>query len=324
MLETNPGVTDANPSAPAATPPISAPTPTPTPTPAASSVPPAPSGMSEVDPNAPPAFTPDWKYKVKDKEFEIEPWAREGIKDEETYKKAKRLWERSHGLDEVLQSRDQLKSQYEGVQPTVKEYNAIVKNLNEISHYYNEGDYDSFFEKLGISFEVLFNYVKSKHDRSQLAPEVQRELETARQIRVSNYNYEQRLKDLETSNQQSSIQARIQQLDSVISSKAGDIANRFNEANGGNPNAFREYVVFRAQQLSREAERVLSTDEVVDRVREDVARLLGVQSTASTTPAQPGAVGKPPVIPNVRAGAQSPVRQPPKSLDDLKNLAKNM
>lgn len=323
MLEATTSVTDtsttsASPSAPTDTQPVPSAQPAPEVTPPVQEAAMAP-GME-----AAPAFTPDWKFKVKDKEYEIDEFLRGAIKDEESYKKIKRMYERSHGLDEVLSSRDQLKAQFEATQPTVKEYNQIVKSLNEISHHYNSGDLDSFFAKLQIPFDVIFNYVRSKHEQSQLPAEVQRELENARQARAEAYNYQQRLKELETSASQTEFNNKIQYLDSVISSKAGDVAQKFNEAQGGNPEAFRNYVIFRAQQLSQMAGRNVTPEEAVDRVREDIARLSGVQA-APAQPAQPGPVasGKPPVIPNVKAGAQSPVRQPPKSLEELRNIARH-
>lgn len=338
MLEANTGVTDtsdfaASPSATPTEP--AAPTTTiagSTPTPPAAQA--AALGAPVIDPATgqpvPPAFSPDWKFKVKDKEFEIDEFARSGIKDEETYKKLKRIYERSHGLDEVVQSRDQLKAQYEAQQPTVKEYNQVVKSLNEISHHYNSGDLDSFFNKLQIPFDVLFNYVRSKHQQSQLPPEVQKELESARQARAEAYNYKQSLQELQESASQTESRNKMQYLDNVISSKAGDVAQRFNEANGGNPGAFRDFVIFKGQQLSRELGYTATIEDVVDRCREDIARLSGNPSAPqgnqvmAPTPNQPGVQPKPPVIPNVKAGAQSPVRTPPKSTDDLRKLAASM
>lgn len=333
MPEANPGVTD-----PGTTPNPSAATPTPevnpTPAPEPSAPPPTPDPASaaaapEIDPATgqpvPPAFNPDWKFKVKDKEYEIDEFLRGSVKDEESYKKLKRLYERSHGLDEVLQSRDQLKAQFEEVQPTLKEYKQIVKSLNEISHYYNNGDLDSFFAKLQIPYEVLANYVREKSAQAQLPPQVQQQLERARQASQDAYNYQQRLMELQESQQQIEIQGRIQYLESVISSKAGDVATKFNEAQGGNPEAFRNFVIYRAQQLTRELGRPATAEEAVERAKEDLARLMGTQSAPQPTPNQPGAVGAtPPVIPNVKAGAQSPVRTPPKSLDDLKKIAQTL
>jgi hypothetical protein len=325
MLEANTGVTDTGTNADSSS---AAPETTHTPTPAPSIEPAqaeaSPTNVPVVDENGqplPPAFQPDWKFKVKDKEYEIDEFLRSGVKDEESYKKVKRLYERSHGLDEVIQSRDQLKAQYEAAQPTVKEYGQIVKSLNEISHHYNNGDLDSFFAKLQIPFDVVFNYVRNKHQQSQLPAEVQHQLESARQAKMEAYNYQQRLQELQESASQTETREKLAYIDNVISSKAGDVAQRFNEANGGNPDAFRNFVIFRAQQISRETGRDATPEEVVDRVREDIARLSGPQA-AQATPAQPGQVVKPPVIPNVRAGAQSPVRQSPKSLDELKSMAR--
>lgn len=340
MLEANTSVTDTSTSAasPSATPtepaapstpaaaPRSTPSPsaTPTPAPTASA---APAVNPETGEPIVPQFSPDWKFKVKDKEYEIDEFLRGAVKDEDSYKKLKRIYERSHGLDEVVQSRDQIKAQFEAAQPTLKEYSQVVKSLNEISHHYNSGDLDSFFAKLQIPFDVIFNYVRSKHQQAQLPPEVQQQLESARQAKMEAYNYQQRLQELQEAQTQSETQSKMQYLDSVISSKAGDVAQRFNEANGGNPNAFRDFVIFRGQQLSRELGRVAEIDEVVDRCKEDIARLsgnpMGTQVPAQT-PNQPGVQPKPPVIPNIRAGAQSPVRQPPKSLDDLKKIAATM
>lgn len=271
-----------------------------------------------------PQFQPDWKFKVKDKEFEIDEWARPLAKDEETYKKLKRVWERHHGLDEVVGSRDQLKKQLEQFEPVKKEYETITKRLNEISHYYNKGDFDSFFEALQIPYDTIFNYVKQKHQMSQLPQEVQHQLEKSRQAEREAYNYKQQLDELSQSQDQLRQQQQSQYIDSVIQSKAGDVAQKYNELMG-HPDSFKAFVVLKGQAMFQTLGQHAPVDQVVEAAKNDIAKLFGNVAPANPAPQSaapvPGEQPKPPVIPAVRAGSQSPVRQPPKSLDDLKKLA---
>lgn len=346
MLETNTSVIDTS-AAPAA-PAVSTPTPTPTPsaptTPAVSTqtaTNPAFGGTKTPDSAQntpvlgqdgqpiPPAFAPDWKYKVKGKEYEIEDWARGIAKDEDTYKKLKRTFERAQGLDEVIESRAQLQKEYEQIQPVMQEHAQVTKKLNELSYYYNNGDLDSFFGTLQIPFETVFNYVKQKHLESQQPPEVQRQLEMSRQAQQKAYTYEQELNELKSRQTTSEKQQSEMFLNHVIETKGQDVATKFNEAQG-NPNAFRNYVVFKGQTMSTK-ERSAPVEEVVEAAVQELAKLMGMQAgqipTPQLTPSPADVTSsgvKPPVIPNVRAGAQSPVRNPVKTIDDLRKIRDQM
>jgi phage shock protein A len=329
MSEANTGMTDSSASAPVS----SAPSPEAAPAAASSTPTPSQSSAPSMTDNAPvlgedgnpvpPQFQPDWKYKVKDKEYEIEEWARSVAKDEETYKKLKRVFERHTGLDEVVQGRDQLKTQLAQIEPQLKEYQQVSKSLNEISHFYNTGDLDSFFERLKIPEDVIFNWLKGKHQRAQLPQEVQAQLENARQAQLKAYNYEQELNQLKQRDSQSQAEQQVQVLDNAIASKAGHVASKFNEAQGGNPQAFRNYVVFKGQTMTRELGRPATVDEVLDQTVKELSSLMGGQMTPQAPAATPGANGAPPVIPVVKAGSQSPVRQPVKSIADMRKLAQN-
>lgn len=330
MSEANTGVTEGASSADASAAPIesAAPAAVPSnPTPDTSAADPAAADASVTPPvldengqPVPPKFTPDFKFKVKDKEFEIDDWARGLATDEETYAKLKRVWERHTGLDEVIQGREALKQQIQSFEPQIKEYQQVTQRLNEISHYYNSGDMDSFFESLQIPFEKVFEYVKGKHEASQLPPHVQQQLEKARQAGRDAYNYNQRLQTLEQAQSDAQTQATLSSLDQAIASKAGQIATKYAELNGGNPDAFRQYVVIKGRMMTQQLGRNATVDEVVDSAVRDFSHLAGqppVAATAAMPSQAPGAPAAPPVIPVVKAGNQSPVRQPVKTYEEL-------
>jgi hypothetical protein len=70
----------------------------------------------------PPVYTPNTKFKVMDKEHEFDAWLAPHIKDAETEKKAKELYEKAYGLDYV-------KPKYEASQKELEQYKTTYNSL---------------------------------------------------------------------------------------------------------------------------------------------------------------------------------------------------
>src|SRR5688500_2643210 len=79
---------------------------------------PAPVAADTAQPAA-PAYTPDFKVKIKGKEFEIDEMFRGLIKDADSEKKVKEFFEKAYGIDFVKQDRKALKDEHEGFKSQV-------------------------------------------------------------------------------------------------------------------------------------------------------------------------------------------------------------
>lgn len=292
--------------------------------PAASSAP--VSEASPADGQTPAPWTPDFKVKVMDKDYEVDEFIRPLAKDEESLKKVKRLQEQVLGLPHLEASREEWKNKYASAEPRLNEYSRVEQRLNKLSHYVQKQDFDSFFEELKIPEQVVLNWVKNKLDREQLPPDVRQQMEQARQIAAKNYDAEQELSYYREQFAQTQRQQQFQMIDQSIAQVAGDVAKQFNERIG-EPEAFRNAVLNKGVAIQQSTGQRLPVEQVIDLVKKDLARVMGIVEGAPPV-VQQSAQGTPqsqkPVIPAIKAGNASPVKQPPKSIDELKKLAASM
>jgi hypothetical protein len=314
---------------------------TPNPVPAESAANAAPSAAPEGQahdgntPNEQSAWTPDFKFKVMDKEYEIDPMFRPIIKDEDTLKKIRRMQEQVLGLPHLEASRDEFKNKYQQVAPRLQEYETVERKLGKLSHFVSQRDFGSFFDELKIPRGEVLKWVKHELDMEALPSNVREQMERARQLTAKQWDAEQELehyRQQEAMTQQEQIH---QQVDGAIQHLAGNIAEQFN-SRMNSPEAFRHAVFNKGAAIQQQTGQKMPLQEVIGLVKQDLARVMGItEQTAAAhvqgQPAQDGQVqnpapakDKPPVIPAIKAGAASPVRTPPKTIADLKKLAASM
>lgn len=290
-------------------------------------------GDPSADAAAAQAWTPDFKFKVMDKEYEIDPIFHSVIKDEETLKKVRRIQEQALGVPHLEASRDDFKNKYTTSQPRLQEYAQVEQRLNKLSHFVQQKDFGSFFSELKIPKEQVFQWMKSELDALDAPPEVQAQRQQVSDLARQKYEYEQELAYYRQQSQQTNQQQILQSIDNVITTEAGDVAKQFNDRMA-EPLAFRNAVINKGQHIQHTTGQRPPVEEVIKQVKADLARVMGItEAQVATTgggqaipaPNAPQAAGngKPPVIPVVKGGGQSPVKSPPKSLKELKEFAAN-
>jgi hypothetical protein len=292
----------------------------------------APQGASEADSNpelteAAPAWTPDFKLKVMDKEFEIDEFYRPLVKDEDTLKRVKRMQEQILGLPHIEAAREEFKSKYNQVLPRVKEYEVVESKLNRLSAYLQKNDFDSFFSDLQIPQEMVHKWLQQKQSEQSLDPQVRQRLEEARLQERKAYDLSQEVERYRQQEQQAVLQQSYMQVDQAIQSLAPDISVQFNDRMQ-NPDAFKNAVINKGvaiQQQYINAGRSAKPQlyEVIESVKQVLARVMGIHE-APLSPAQSGKPAEVPVIPIIKSGSASPIKTGPKSIADLKKLAASM
>lgn len=270
-----------------------------------------------------PSFTPNFKFKVMDKEHEIPEFLRSAVKDEATQKQLIELHEKALGLDVVKPKYQSIKSQFDKIS---QEKATLDQSLTVLDKYLQNGDLDSFFKALKINEEQVLKYALDRVQYRELPPEQRMQYDTRR-------SEQQRLYDLEAQNQQlqsqfmtESVQARTFQLDSVLG--RGDVKSvaEAYDAKVGRPGAFRAEVIKRGQYANYSTGADISAEQAVS----EVVGMFGPLMQQAASPAQSGqsqasgAPSAPPVIPNINGRGTSPVKRTIKSIDDLRELAKNM
>lgn len=285
---------------------------TPAPSTPSGSVTPPPEGAA-----AAPVYQPNYKFKVMDEEKEFDEFLRGAIKDQETEKKIRELYEKAHGLDfvkpKLLREREQ-RDQYQ------KELGTIKKDLSQVMAYRHNGDYESFLQALGIPEVEIFKWVKSKLDLQEMSPEQrqvhQRSLESQRKAMTLEQQYQQ----LQEEHQQVLVSTRTRDLDSVLARPDVTATAKAFDTRVGRPGAFRERVIREGITAYQASGRDITPEEAVSEV---LGMLGGPIGSQLEVPGQPGvAAKKPPVIPNVGGKSTSPVKKSFKTVDDLVNFRK--
>lgn len=276
---------------------------------------------------AAPAWVPDFKFKVMDKEHEIDPLFHSVIKDEETLKKVKRLHEQALGIPHLEQSREEFKTKYLSAQPRLDEYSRVENRLNKLSHFVEKKDFGSFFNEIKVPKQEIFAWVKREIDLLDAPPEIKAQYEQSQVQNQRLYELQQENEHFRMQQQEIEQQKAEQMLEQSINQMAGAEAQFYNERMQS-PTAFRDYLIARGQQIQTMTGQKVPLNQVIDQVKLEFQRLGVIPQQAQ--PQQPAAPqGQPvvipaqakPVIPVIKAGGASPVSTPVKSMKDLKERA---
>lgn len=282
---------------------------------------------------AAPTYTPNFKFKygfeengiVSQKEAEIDPMFRALIKDAESEKKIKEIFEKAYGIDVVKnhlsrekQNRTQIESKYTG----------IDKSLKQLSRFVQSDDFDSFFQATNIPAEKIFKWVQKKLNEEALPQEQRVELERQKEIQRKAYLLEQQNEGYLQAYQETMDMQRQTQLQTALSRPDVVQVSQIYDEKVGEPGAFQQMVIDRGLHVWRTQGRDISADEALQWVMSRVGQFVGgpaavgQQTMPQVHPAgQNQAARKPPVIPAVSGGATSPVRKAPRSLEELKKIS---
>jgi hypothetical protein len=296
---------------------------TPAPEAPASSSPEAPVASAPETSTAPAqAWSPNYKVKAYDNEYEIPENFRSYI-NQENEKNFKEVFERSFAFDTIKQKYKDAHSKYQDVNG---KYETVSKNLDKLSKYVQGGDFDSFFSSINIPEQAIQQWIYNKLQIQDL-PQEQQQLYTKnseyqRQLSSMQEQYEEmqaKVGEFESYKQQQALQQRVSELDSVIGSPEYKSLAESYDARVGQPGAFKNEVILRAAAVANTTGRDLTVPEAV----QELAKLVAWNSqNGGQASGVAQKVGGKPTLPSVSGKASSPVAPQVKSIDDLKKLAK--
>lgn len=268
-------------------------------------------GSGGDSPPDPPAYTPSYSYKVLDEEREIPEWARGVITDPDREKEVKELFQRADGLQHVKTRRDELEQR-------VKEWQPLVQSAQELYDLKKKKDYESFFEKTGLSDDDIFEYASRRLELRQnpdafRAHEQHRQWQTQNeQLRIQQQTFEQQQVELQA-------QRRAWELDMELSKPDIAVAVSDYDARVGQSGAFRNEVIKRGLSYS-----ALGQDITPNQAAREVLHMIGWQGkqTPAPTGVQTQPRQTPPTLPNIKGRGTSPAKVVPTSTDGLRELAK--
>lgn len=266
-------------------------------------------------------WAPSYKFKVYDKEMEFPEEYRAYIKDGDTEKKFRELFEKAYALDEhkkihqkVLGNLDEYKGQASSVQGKYDQTLDGVKRIYKMS----QTDLDSFFDVYKIPQQKIFEWARQKLSEGDLPPEEQQYRQSLRERAMAASNYEIELENMKRQNQSMITQQHEMNMQAALSSQeASSFSAQFDSRFG--QGAFLQHVQDYGAKAYNLEKRYASPYEAVKAVMQYYGAAI------NTTPSQttPADNGQKPVIPNVGTGrGSSPVKPKFKNLDQMKKYVK--
>lgn len=289
-----------------------------------------------VDP-ALPSFQPNWKYKAFGKEKEIDAFWQPLVKDADSEKKVKDLFTRADAFDDLKSRNENTQNQFQGL---LTEYQALDRDVRKVIQFKNSGDLENFFNSVKISDDQIFDYARRKLEMANLPPEQRQAFALQAQERQRLYDLQEQNQYLEQNYQTQAVHARTTQLDMVMMTPEIQSAANAWDQKTGMEGSFRDLVIEEGQRHAYTTGEDLPPAVVANRVLSRFGKFLAEsQAPGTASPAgNPGSMHSPqaplppgttqvvtkPVIPSASGRGTSPVAKSPKSIDDLKRMAKEM
>lgn len=292
------------------------------------------SAAEETKPQTPPpsAFTPNYKYKAALQEKEIEEFWRPLIKDADSENKVKDFLSKLDGFEYVKSSRDKLQQQFESL---TSDYQSQSQVVQRVEGALERGDLTSAFRQLGLKDEDIYKWTQQKLQMLELPPDQRRALEDAEQNRLQSFDLEEQKSQMQRMYEEQAVQVRTMQLEMVLSRPEVSTAAQSWDSLTGELGAFRDLIIQEAQNAFYQSGIDLTAEQATQRVMQRFGKVMNqgvsqaqpqavppVQTYAA--PNQPVVPQAKPIIPNVNGKGAAPIKKVPKSLDDLRKLAKEM
>jgi hypothetical protein len=294
----------------------------------------------------PPAYTPNFKFKVMDKEYEFDKRLQGVVKTAEDEKWLRDLHNKAFGLEHVQKKVDKFKSEVEAIRGEHTEYKGkvdpIIDQLREADHWLAESNKDinnlgNVFEVLGIPVQKVLQYGLHVAKLLEMDPGQRAAYEQARANGRQVYQTQSQNTRLQGQMSDTAVQTRTSELQTVLTSPEIKQAADKIDSMFGKPGTFIEEVLRHAKWVAREEKKDLSALDAVNAVLEKYGAILklgapgaaaaaapttGGTQTPPTAPAQ--AKQDPPVIPTVASRQAAPVKKQYKSLNELREKAQSL
>jgi hypothetical protein len=284
-------------------------------------------GASEEKPKAAQSYTPNFKFKVKDKELEFDDFLKPTIKTKDLETKARELYEKAHGLDEVKAARETFKTQ---VEEWKGKYATVESSLQTLGTYVKKGDFRTFFQALNIPKEKIIQYAIEELKYQELPPEQRDAIEQQRRQETEFEMAQSQNQQLQSQIGQLVQQQATFELNQALATQDVSHAISAYDTRAGQAGAFKAEVIRRGQYY----EAVHKISPPASQLVSEVLNLIGVQaqtqqgSTAPSTNSPSQVVHsqqQKPVISSFEGGgSKSPTRKVPSSIDDLRQMRQNL
>lgn len=287
---------------------------------------------AETKPDAHPAYEPNYKFKVLSKEFEIPKEFQSLVKDKDSEKMVKDVFEKAFGIDTIKEKatqtraeRDQFANENAEIKSSIDGMRAIYKEAVASNNFLK---LDDFFARLNIPEQHIMQYVLAKVQFSNLPPEQQQMIRGQMEADKSAAVASQQVEQLSAREQTMGQRLRGLELNVELAKpETQSIAVAF-DAQAGKPGAFRDQVAAMGELAWYREQVDLTPEQAIQRV----VATFGLKAptaplvAAATAPAAPVPPEKKVImreastIPNIQGRSSSPLKKGPRSIADLEKL----
>lgn len=269
-------------------------------------------------------FTPNFKVKAYDKEFEIPEAFRALVKDAETEKQVREIFEKAYGLDGMKERYHRTKEDFTKAQEVLTAYTEQDKVIDFLSKCVSQKDFDSYFETLGIPEKDLQEWMYKKLQIADLPAEQKALYNRERELQKRTYELEaenQKFKSAQVSSEDRFLSdegaRRTQELNNMISQKSEvqQVAQAFDarKGNGAFFNLVKEIGLTEFQTKGKDLTVAEAVEKVID--------LLGPANVQAARAASVVEAKAKPVLPIVEGKQVSPTAKKPNSIADLRKMS---
>lgn len=269
-------------------------------------------GAAEANDGSANLYTPNYKYRVYDKELEFDEWLRGSIKNKEQEEKLRDIFTRAEAMPD-------LKEKYKAAQEYRTKYETTQKNINKIEKHLQSGDIESFFSAIGYqpaqTQQMLAKYVKGLIDQQEMPEEQRQQLLAHRQAQQRAMELEEKYSQAQTGRQELETRLLGMELEMTLNNPEFSDFVKYYDEKVGKPGAFKEEVIQEGHRRSLERGVTASPKEVVAEIVGKM-RMFGGSPTAVQAQQQFPAKPKP-TIPNMQTRGGSPAMKNFTSFEDI-------
>jgi hypothetical protein len=295
------------------------------------------------------AYKPDYKFRFTDEkqqkqEKEFPDWAKAAIKDAESEKEIRSLFEKAHGMDFLKAQSQQRAQQNQTLQAQNFQYQTGIEKLRK---FYSEGNMEGIFNLLQISEEKVLQYALERAKYYELPPDQRGVIDAQKKAQTEAELASQRAAAVEQQYLSQQQQTKQLQLNlAFMKPEVASVAEEFDKR-VGKQGAFFEQVINHGEATWYRSQG--KTDLPPEEAIQQVMAMYGLSAPAAQAPtsaaqpaapapaapaptapaAQPAAapVQNSPavkVIPNIsgRASSATSGQKAPRSVEDLKKMRK--
>jgi len=262
-------------------------------------------------------------YKVLDQEKEFPEWVNQVVRDEESEKMIRDLFERADGLDSVKTDRTQLREELQSVKGNYETQQAAMQQLGQLIQNQNDpNSVETLLHELNLNPQNVLQWALNY---AQQTPEQRAAAEQQRQVQVQAQQQQSQAQNWQQQAQNYATMYRDLMIDNQLRTPEISEAVNSYDTRMGKPGAFRELVLQHGQFLYHQTRQDAPVEQVVDQVM----AMTGLKNL-NPTPSEPAGQRPPaqnvvrqpnsekPVIPPVRGTGASPLKKQVRSIADLK------